>query len=611
MKFLRKHSKLRPRPAAVFLSGKRFTLVMICFLSCLIFQVPAGANPSQEGLYVGAQAPDFSLEDFNGQSLSFEDLSGEKLTMVIFWSTWSRNSDKALAKAQKLYTDYKEKGLKIIAVNAEGQQLTADKITAISSMVQELGLEYQVLLDQGLSVFYDYGVIALPSIVIMDPDRTIRYQLSGYPIVGSEEMIDFIVAQIEGRAPKEIVQRKGYQPDEEALRFYNMGQNALKSNDAATAEMWFKKAAEADLKFVHPHISLGRFYAERDQASKAQEQFDLALQKEPENVVALCELGMMLVKKDKFEEGKALMQKAITVEDYYPTCLYCQSSYLGYIPDKEGKVEYVGEVKIKHAGLETDKLCLACHDPLVSDYANHLIMQPAELCLSCHDRQYTHDSKVVVANMKAILKQNKVHHGPIKQKDCSACHNPHGSNNFRILQKPFPELFYAPYQASNYKLCFMCHQNTIANEKFTTTLTRFRNGNQNLHFVHVNNSIKGRTCRVCHDVHATNNLKHLRDAVPFGGWQLPINFEKTETGGTCLPGCHKEFGYDRGKKVEKRYCIQPQSPYKNGSGHDVGFKWAMEGGTDCNGNSSSFNRGCLEYYKQLDRYTECIQNSRK
>src|SRR5210317_441258 len=326
MKFLRVPSKLRLRPAAVFLSGKRFTLVMVCFLSSLFFQVPAGAT--LEGLYVGAKAPDFSLEDPNGQSSSFADLSGEKLTMVIFWATWSRNSNKALARAQKLYTDYKEKGLTVIAVNADGQQLTADNITAISSKVQELGLEYPVLLDQGLSIFHDYGVIALPSTVIVDPDRTIRYELSGYPIVGSEEMIDFIVAQIEGRAPKEIVQRKGYQPDKKALRFYNMGKNALKSKRmSATAEMWFKKAAEADLRFVQPHISLGRFYAERDQASKAQEQFDLALQKEPENVVALCELGMMLVKEDKFEEGKALMQKAITVEEYYTPCFY----YLGYI----------------------------------------------------------------------------------------------------------------------------------------------------------------------------------------------------------------------------------------------------------------------------------------
>ena len=214
--------------------------------------------------------------------------------------------------------------------------------------------------------------------------------------------------------------------------------------------------------------------------------------------------------------------------------------------------EHVGEVKVKHRGLDTDKKCLACHDPHVADYANQLIMQPADLCLSCHDREYRDDGKVRVANMKAILQQNKDHHGPIRQNDCSACHNPHGSANFRMLLEYFPELFYAPYRASNYRLCFMCHEQTIAEEKFTTTLTGFRNDDQNLHYVHVNKAVKGRTCRACHDAHATNNPKHIRDAVPFGAWQLPINFEKTATGGRCLPGCHQIFRYDREKAVENR-----------------------------------------------------------
>jgi hypothetical protein len=101
MKFLCKHSKLKPRPAVVFLTGKRFTLVIVCFFSYLIFQVPAGAN--LKGLYVGAKAPDFFLEDFNGQSSSFADLSGGKLTMVIFWATWNRNSDNALIMYHKIH----------------------------------------------------------------------------------------------------------------------------------------------------------------------------------------------------------------------------------------------------------------------------------------------------------------------------------------------------------------------------------------------------------------------------------------------------------------------------------------------------------------------------
>ena len=77
-----------------------------------------------------------------------------------------------------------------------------------------------------------------------------------------------------------------------------------------TAETWFAKAAEADPRFVQPHISLGRFYLTEGKAEKAREQFNLVLQKEPENAVALCELGMLLVGEDKFEEGRGLLQNA-------------------------------------------------------------------------------------------------------------------------------------------------------------------------------------------------------------------------------------------------------------------------------------------------------------
>ena len=213
--------------------------------------------------------------------------------------------------------------------------------------------------------------------------------------------------------------------------------------------------------------------------------------------------------------------------------------------------EIVEDSKVKHGGLETDRKCLACHDPHVSDYPKQLLEEPLNLCLSCHDKEYG-NGKVRVANMKVILDENEDHHGPIRQNDCSACHSPHGSNNFRILREYFPPVFYAPYNANNYKLCFMCHEQTITSEKFTTTLTGFRNGKQNLHFVHVNNDVKGRTCRACHDAHATNNPKHVRDGVPFGAWMLPINFEKTDKGGQCLPGCHQLFKYDRGEAVFNR-----------------------------------------------------------
>lgn len=215
------------------------------------------------------------------------------------------------------------------------------------------------------------------------------------------------------------------------------------------------------------------------------------------------------------------------------------------------KKKNIAEATVKHGGLETEKRCLACHDPHVSDYVKQLIAQPIDLCMQCHNREYAKGKKTV-ADMKELLAKNSVHHGPIKQKDCSSCHDTHGSSNFRILRAYFPDIFYSGYNPDNYKLCFMCHENTLAQDAKTTKLTNFRNGDQNLHFVHVNKTQKGRTCRACHDAHATNNPKHIRDAVPFGAWPLPVGFKKTDTGGACLPGCHQLFKYDRNNAVRNR-----------------------------------------------------------
>ncbi|WP_191965760.1 hypothetical protein, partial [Oryzomonas sagensis] len=83
-----------------------------------------------------------------------------------------------------------------------------------------------------LDYFHDLGIIALPTTVIVDKERVIRYELSGYPLVGAEEMADFVTASLEGAKPA-IAAKKGYQPTKNALRFYNMGRNTLKSGRMA------------------------------------------------------------------------------------------------------------------------------------------------------------------------------------------------------------------------------------------------------------------------------------------------------------------------------------------------------------------------------------------
>lgn len=201
----------------------------------------------------------------------------------------------------------------------------------------------------------------------------------------------------------------------------------------------------------------------------------------------------------------------------------------------------------QHGALSIEKKCVNCHNPHGSNEPKILKDKQINLCLGCHNKTMETSNGTII-NMAAWIEKNPVRHGPINDGNCAACHNPHGSPNFRMLREPFPQKFYSEFDIGNYGLCFSCHEETLVLDQETSTLTGFRNGEKNLHFLHVNRE-KGRTCRACHEIHAGTKPKRIKDMVPFGNWAFPLNYEKNEEGGSCAPGCHVKRRYNRVKAI--------------------------------------------------------------
>lgn len=210
--------------------------------------------------------------------------------------------------------------------------------------------------------------------------------------------------------------------------------------------------------------------------------------------------------------------------------------------------EKVSGATCKHSPAAAEGGCTSCHDAHASKSEGMLRQESsAKVCLSCHDKAVKVGDRTLL-NMADYLAKNPIHHGPIRDGSCMPCHDPHGANRPALLAKSLPDKLYAPYSADAYGLCFDCHDA----EAFASSEggdTQFRNGNRNLHFLHVNKSFKGRSCRACHDPHASVNDKHIREKTPFGTWNIPIKFQPTENGGSCGPGCHQSYRYDRTKAV--------------------------------------------------------------
>lgn len=268
-------------------------------------------------------------------------------------------------------------------------------------------------------------------------------------------------------------------------------------------------------------------------------------------------------------ESRRIVHKAVLSD-----CLICHTAHATDARDllrsqptelctscHEGIAATMGHAVTQHGAVTTARECLNCHAAHASDRPRLLKKDERTLCYECHDTTIKLDDGTTLANIKNIIEHGNSVHGAIAEHSCVPCHQIHGSEHRRLLTDEYPMDFYQEFSDSTYALCFTCHDLQLALAEETNAVTDFRNGETNLHYVHVNRE-KSRSCRLCHDSHAADRERHIRKEVPFGpaGWKLPIEFERSEDGGRCAAGCHRAYEYNRTTPV-----VYPTSPLEDGA----------------------------------------------
>lgn len=83
-------------------------------------QIEATFIPKANSLK-GAQAPDFSTVDINGETVRLSDFKG-KMILLDFWASWCGPCRKAIPRLKELYRKYHVKGFDIIAISHDTDQ---------------------------------------------------------------------------------------------------------------------------------------------------------------------------------------------------------------------------------------------------------------------------------------------------------------------------------------------------------------------------------------------------------------------------------------------------------------------------------------------------------
>jgi len=281
------------------------------------------------------------------------------------------------------------------------------------------------------------------------------------------------------------------------------------------------------------------------------------------NPKLLIETGTELCVGCHSEMQQQLQEVGFVHEPAKDDCLTCHNAHATDFPMlvKQAPVELcttchedvkqaVTEAKHQHSAVTQERGCVNCHTPHGGDLAKLMKAKPVDLCMTCHDQPITTGDGRTVASVSEVMDPDLIKHGPVAEGSCGGCHNVHGSEFAKLLIDEYPATFYQPFDLESYSLCFECHDEQLVLTPDAKGLTDFRNGRTNLHYLHVNKDPRGRSCRACHSVHASTLALHLRESVPYGKWELPINYKQTETGGSCSPGCHKPKAYDRINPVD-------------------------------------------------------------
>jgi peroxiredoxin len=119
------------------------------------------AGPSPENLK-------FRLKTMDGRTLGPTDFAGQ-VVVVDFWATWCLPCRIQAQILEPLYRDYKGKGVQFLAASVGEDEKT------VRAFVKDKPFPYPVLIDPKDELSAKLGIVALPTLMVIDKQGKVTY----------------------------------------------------------------------------------------------------------------------------------------------------------------------------------------------------------------------------------------------------------------------------------------------------------------------------------------------------------------------------------------------------------------------------------------------------
>ncbi|HTI65596.1 MAG TPA: TlpA family protein disulfide reductase [Gemmatimonadaceae bacterium] len=177
--------------------------VVIVAIAVLGAALAVGSHMMKDELFpvnVGSTAPDFRAKVL-GQN-RYKTLADYKGQVVILniWATWCEPCQVEIPKLEKLYQEYGDKGLKLVAVSID-DYVSED---SIRSFARTYGMTFEILHDSTHAIERQYQATGYPETFVIGKEGTIRKKWIG-PDDWTSQGNRALVAQLLGLEPPRSV----------------------------------------------------------------------------------------------------------------------------------------------------------------------------------------------------------------------------------------------------------------------------------------------------------------------------------------------------------------------------------------------------------------------
>lgn len=259
--------------ASRFLNIKRRSLgYAVLMLAVVQLLPPSAARALERRIEPGRKMPEFAATDISGQRFEYKH-GRHRATLVAFLSATQERSSEAAADIEKIVARLgaKAEDLDVVIVAHD-----SNDPSRFQPKQGQLRASYHVLMDKKFAMWGKFGIIALPTVIISDPNDTVSWVNAGHQYNFFPKVDAFLkqalgITQDIPSDPSEVRTASVDRNTVRAMAHLKMGKMFKKKGRLSSALLQMREAQQLDPNSLEVVLELGELLCQMGQAQAALE----------------------------------------------------------------------------------------------------------------------------------------------------------------------------------------------------------------------------------------------------------------------------------------------------------------------------------------------------